>query len=116
MTDPDTNYATNAQIQALVYKGQTCPGDNTISADELLEVKNTIDGIINTPNNWTSNYSGASTYPFFKNLFIRLFKAWLDDEPTELTEQEEYILINRFGTPAIVCSSPEEDWDEPSGV
>lgn len=116
MTDPDTNYATNAVIAALCYKNQTTPGDNTIDADELLALKNYIDGIINEPNNWTSNYSGHASYSFFQKTFIRLFKAHLKGEDLELTEDEEFKVTTRFGTIPFVCSNPDDDYEDPSSV
>lgn len=113
MTDLDANYATNAAIKQLCFKGQTVPDENTIPTDEYLELKTYIDGLINDVNNWTSNYADHATYPFFKNTFIRLMKQHLRGEDAELTEEEERKLITRFGNIPIACSIPDDDFIEP---
>lgn len=115
MTDPDTNYASNSRISKLCFKGETLPGDNTMGTDELLEVKNMIDGIINKANDWKTNYTPETGDLFFSNTFIRLFKQYQRDEDPILTEKEENTLINDYGTPAI-CMQTTSDFKDVSGV
>jgi hypothetical protein len=116
MTDPDTNYATNAKIQSIVYRGETFPGTNTMEEADAINVKGYIDGVINEAMHWTSNYTGHSGYPIFEKVFIRLYKQYLKGEDPEITENEVYQIANVTGHIAIQCSDPEEDFEEPDPV
>lgn len=47
MTDSDLNYVKNAQLKKF-FNGQTVPGDNSISEEDNLARKNSIDLILNS--------------------------------------------------------------------
>jgi dUTPase len=118
MVDLDDNYVKNAIIQSIVFHGQTIPGDNTIGADDLENAKDDIDGMINAPNDATTNYTITSGDRFIQNVFLRLMRAYVDEnwENYKLTEDEERKIILKYGNPAIVCSNPDDDFDEPTPV
>lgn len=117
LTDLDANYASNTTIKYIIFKGETLPGDNTMPNDELVTVKTMIDGIINSVNQWTTNYTPASGDLTLQNIFLRLFRAFIKDEEMVLTDREFAVLTNEpYATPAIVCPHLGDDFDEPSSV
>jgi hypothetical protein len=116
MVDADDNYALNSYIQSICFKGETTPGDNTMGAQELDDVKDYIDGKINEPCHWTTNYSGHASNPFFKNTFIRLFKQHMKGiEEPELTDSEEQYLL-QLGEQGPIAMQRSDDYDEPDSI
>lgn len=116
MTDLDTNYATNAVISALCFKGQTVPGDNTIPEGELLILKNSMDNEINDALDIDSNYTDHANYHRFQKYFIKLLKRHLKDQDPVLTKSEIEDLVNRYGSIPMVCELEDASFVEPDSV
>lgn len=109
-------YATDEEIGGAWFDGESVPGTNTISTSRNTVLKTLANNKINAVTRTASNHT--DTYGELKDIFLRLYKQGLDGEPMALTEDEENLIIDRFGgtgdggVPVIIHDPTEYDLDE----
>jgi hypothetical protein len=108
MTDPDTNYAKNAEL-VVYFGGNTVPGDDSIEESFNLQIKNQIDRQINRACGYSCAVDGDGNLTThgtddegdFNAVFHQTYGEWVRSGNFTVSQANQDMLKAKYRAPAL---------------